>query len=68
VAGGYEPLQPPAAAWLRETRPLSLRRIIRRRRSAVAMDGRTRLGRETCYRMLHRTLAVPDAVPFSTLP
>ena len=64
----YEPLQPPPAAWLLEPRPLSLRRIIRRRRSAVAMDGHTRLGRETFYRMLHRTLAVPDAVPFSTLP
>jgi SagB-type dehydrogenase family enzyme len=64
----YEPLQPPPAGWPREPRPLSLRRIIRQRRSAVAMDGQTRIGRESFYRMLHRTLAVPGAVPFSTLP
>jgi SagB-type dehydrogenase family enzyme len=64
----YEPLQPPPAAWPREPRPVSLRRIIRQRRSALAMDGQTRLARDTFYRMLHRTLAVAGGVPFNTLP
>ena len=64
----YEPLQPPPAAWPHEPRAVSLRRVIRQRRSAVAMDGQTHLARKTFYRMLHRTLAVPGAAPFSTLP
>ena len=49
-------------------RPVSLRKMIRQRRSAVAMDGATRIKRETFYRMLQRTLAVPGAMPFGTLP
>lgn len=40
--------------------------IIRQRRSAVAMDGRTSLDRETFYQMLVRTL--PPGFPFATLP
>ena len=49
-------------------REVALRRVIRQRRSAVAMDGQTRLSREVFYRMLGRTLAVPGAVPFAALP
>jgi len=37
-------------------RPLSARQIIRRRRSAVSMDGQTGLSRESFYQMLQRTL------------
>ena len=40
--------------------------IIRQRRSAVAMDGRTSLDRETFYQMLARTL--PGDFPFDALP
>lgn len=55
-------------SWAPPPRAVGLRRMIRQRRSAVAMDGETRLPRETFYRMLDRTLAVPGAVPFDTLP
>ena len=48
--------------------PVSLRQIIRQRRSAVAMDGATRISRDTFYQMLHKTMAGPGIVPFSTLP
>ena len=64
----YPSFADPPQSWSPLPRPLALRRIIRQRRSAVAMDGETRLSRENFYRMLDRTLAVPDAVPFSTLP
>ena len=35
---------------------------------AVAMDRVTRMTRDAFYTILERTLPVPDAVPFSTLP
>jgi nitroreductase len=56
------------SAWQGAPRALSLRRIIRQRRSAVAMDGKTRMSREAFYRLLERTLAVTGRVPFSVLP
>ncbi len=46
----------------------ALRRIIHRRRSAVAMDGETAIGREVFYRMLARTMPGPTAMPFALLP
>ena len=49
-------------------RPVPLRPVIRQRRSAVAMDGQTRIDRDLFYRMLHRTVANQGQVPFSTLP
>jgi SagB-type dehydrogenase family enzyme len=64
----YPPFADPPQSWLPPPRPVALRRMIRQRRSAVAMDGQTRLSRADFYRMLDRTLAVPGAVPFSTLP
>ena len=64
----YERFATPPKSWSQAPRPVALRRMIRQRRSAVAMDGETRLSREDFYRMLGRTLAVPGAVPFSTLP
>ena len=42
--------------------------MIRQRRSAVAMDGETRIDRETFYRILQKTLPIPGRIPFSTLP
>ncbi len=64
----YERLQSPPKQWSLTTRPVALRKMIRQRRSAVAMDGKTRISRDTFYRMLQKTLAVPGNIPFSTLP
>ena len=51
----------PLSDGLLPERPLSAHQIIRQRRSAVAMDGKTALGREAFFRMLERV--VPDAAP-----
>lgn len=53
-------------ALVQPDRGLSAHRIIRQRRSAVAMDGKTRLSREAFFRLLQRL--APQAVPFATLP
>ena len=45
-----------------------LRLVIRQRRSAVAMDGQTRIDQDLFYRMLHKTVASPGQIPFTTLP
>ncbi len=50
------------------TRTISARRIIRQRRSAVAMDGRTSIGWATFYGMLDRVLGKPGHVPLDSLP
>ncbi|MGQ9491563.1 MAG: SagB/ThcOx family dehydrogenase [Anaerolineae bacterium] len=47
--------------------PLSLRRIIHQRRSAVAMDGTTAIDADVFYRILARTLPGAGA-PFALLP
>ena len=64
----YERLEGPSASWSVDRRPVSLRKIIRQRRSAVAMDRKTRISRDTFYRILQRTVASPGGIPFSTLP
>jgi len=51
-----------------EIRPISLRKIVRQRRSAMAMDGTTRISLDAFYRILQRTLAVSESIPFSTFP
>ena len=68
VPGRYERLHSPPKQWSLTTRPVSLRKMIRQRRSAMAMDGKTRISRDIFYRMLQKTLAVPGNIPFSTLP
>ena len=55
------PASPPA-------RPVLLRPLIRQRRSAVTLDGQTRIDRDLLYRMLQKTVASPGQIPFSTLP
>jgi nitroreductase len=45
-----------------------LRRLIHRRRSAVAMDGHTGLARAAFYSMLQRGLPEPRRFPFNALP
>ncbi len=47
-------------------RNLPAHRIIRQRRSAVSMDGRTSIDRETFWRILAR--AMPRQMPFGVLP
>jgi SagB-type dehydrogenase family enzyme len=47
-------------------RPISARRIIRQRRSAVAMDGRTSIDRQTFYHMMARVN--PNCFAFRVLP
>ena len=49
-------------------RVVGLRPVIRQRRSAVAMDGLTRIDRDLFYRTLYKTVASSGQVPFSTLP
>jgi len=68
AAAVYEPFATPPRSCSPPPRAVALRRMIRQRRSAVAMDGETRIARTTFYRMLDRTLAVPGSVPFATLP
>jgi SagB-type dehydrogenase family enzyme len=48
--------------------PIPARRIIRQRRSAVAMDGRTGLSRERFFGMMERLLPRPGRNPFAPLP
>ena len=49
-------------------RPVSLRRMVRQRRSAVSMDGETHISRDSFYRILQKTVAVPANVPFDVFP
>jgi SagB-type dehydrogenase family enzyme len=48
--------------------PLSLRRIIRQRRSAAIMDPRGSISRDAFYGTLNRTRGRPGQFPFSALP
>jgi nitroreductase len=45
-----------------------LRKAIHQRRSAVAMDGRTKISRETFYQFLIKTIPGACPLPFQTLP
>ncbi|MGB5177825.1 MAG: SagB/ThcOx family dehydrogenase, partial [Gammaproteobacteria bacterium] len=47
----YQPFAEPPQSWSPPSRAVALRRMIRQRRSAVAMDGETRLSRTDFYRM-----------------
>ncbi len=67
-SGQYEQFHSPPKQWSLEVHPVSLRKMIRQRRSAVATDGKTRISRDRFYRILQKTLAVPGNIPFSTLP
>lgn len=78
VAEASARVQPPAQSYweldaakrapVRASSGLSARQIIRQRRSAVAMDGRTRLGCKTFYTMLQKLLGKVGPVPFDALP
>ena len=47
--------------------PLSLRQIVRRRRSAVSMDPGATLQRDLFYKILRRTRSAPGQFPFNAL-
>ncbi|HEY7172035.1 MAG TPA: SagB/ThcOx family dehydrogenase [Vicinamibacterales bacterium] len=79
VAAASEKLAPPGEGfWNRDAfdnrsleigdAPLSLRTIVRQRRSAVALDGRTGIERDAFYQILLKVLPGRDQVPFTTLP
>ncbi|KMP11282.1 hypothetical protein UR09_03795 [Candidatus Nitromaritima sp. SCGC AAA799-A02] len=51
-----------------EADSFSLRKAIHQRRSAVAMDGTTRIGRETFYQFLIKTVPQACPLPFQSLP
>lgn len=63
-----DPLTTPRQIGEEPGESLSLRRIIRQRRSAVEMDGRGRISRDAFYQILLQTLAGPGRIPYSTLP
>ena len=63
----YDPVQKPPQPYSLSNRPVSLRRVIRHRRSAVAMDAETHMSRDTFYRILQKTVAVPGNIPFNSL-
>lgn len=72
-AGAGPPASAPLdAGWqdieLPRREALSGRRILRQRRSAVAMDGATRLERDDFFRILVRALPTADGAPLSALP
>ncbi|MEE9591827.1 MAG: SagB/ThcOx family dehydrogenase [Thermodesulfobacteriota bacterium] len=51
-----------------DTKTFALRSIIHQRRSAVAMDGLTAIPRNIFYKILEKTLAGPERIPFNGLP
>ena len=65
VYGTSRPTGPPLVV---DTGPVSLRKIIFQRRSAVALDGQTGITRDAFYQMLAKTLAGPGQFPFNVLP
>jgi len=66
--GPYEPYKNTGTPPDVEAFDVSLRQVIRQRRSAQSMDGRTHLARSVFYRMLLRTLPRFGQFPFTTLP
>lgn len=64
----YEQFQNPPGQCPVKIRSVSLRKMIRQRRSAVSMDGKTRISQDSFYSILQKTVAVPNNIPFSTLP
>ena len=64
-----QPICAPAALVDAATEPAAdAARIIRQRRSAVAMDGRTRMTRASFFRMLARTMPDPVRPPWDAWP
>jgi SagB-type dehydrogenase family enzyme len=62
------PASPTGGSGLGDVRPFGLRRMIRQRRSAVAMDPNGSISRDAFYRILNKTIPGPGRLPFDTLP
>jgi nitroreductase len=60
--------EPPTPSTPRAERDVNARRIIRGRRSAVSMDGKTEIPAETFYHMLDRLTATTPRLPYDVLP
>ena len=63
-----EGTESPSGLRLPGDRGLSAHRLIRQRRSAVALDGRTTISSETFYRILQNIMPEMNRIPFATLP
>jgi nitroreductase len=79
VAAATEKLSRPAEAYWSQVAienssfevdesPLALRHLIHQRRSAVALDGLTRITRDAFYQILLKVVPGVEQVPFTTLP
>jgi SagB-type dehydrogenase family enzyme len=74
TSGAYDPrvtldaVSAPEATHPGYSSSAPLRQIVRQRRSAVAMDGRTGISREAFYWILCQTLPGPGRIPFNSLP
>lgn len=67
-APGFFAESPAQGAELPRLPSVSARRIIRQRRSAVDMDGSTRLTRDAFVRLLGATVPGANRIPFESLP
>ncbi len=67
-AARVEGTEAPSGLRLPGERGLSAYRLIRQRRSAVALDGRTTISSGTFYRMLQNVMPEANPIPFATLP
>ena len=64
----WAPRPGPRPAPLSIDRPIGARQVIRQRRSAVAMDGATTIGRDQFYRIMQRADPGLTRMPFAVLP
>lgn len=67
-AGPVQGPEAPSALSLPCDRGISAHRLIRQRRSAVALDGRTTISSDTFYRILQSVMPDTNPIPFATLP
>ena len=67
-AARVEGTEAPSGHRLPVERCLSAQQLIRQRRSAVALDGRTTISSGTFYRMLQNVMPEANPIPFATLP
>jgi SagB-type dehydrogenase family enzyme len=66
-AGAHEPFAPAPRAAPEDGRPVSARTIVRQRRSAVDLDGRTSLPADAFFRTLERVLPAAGRPPLAAL-
>ena len=64
----HEPMSPLPSRSFVPLRPVSAQQIIRQRRSAVDMDGKTSIPRDVFFHLLARTVPTLNAIPHVVLP